>query len=129
MVLWSEKLLLLWSESSSPRDKRQFLYILRGRFNVKEKILEDLALPKAFKSCFEQPYKENADRRFLLKMSFSKRIIYIAKENGIYEKTIDIKINGKDIIKEGFTGEAIGKEIDRRKDLIVDQILKGELKR
>lgn len=122
------------------RDKRQFLYILRGRFNVKEKILEDLALPKAFKSCFEQPYKENADRRFLLKMSFSmpisswlgantKRIIYIAKENGIYEKTIDIKINGKDIIKEGFVGEAIGKEIERKKDFIVDQILKGELKR
>lgn len=62
-------------------------------------------------------------------MGLTKRIIYIAKENGIYEKTIDIKINGKDIIKEGFTGEAIGKEIDRRKDFIVDQILKGELKR
>ena len=59
----------------------------------------------------------------------TKRIIYIAKENGIYEKTIGIKINGKDIIKEGFVGEAIGKEIERRKDLIVDQILKGELKR
>ena len=45
------------------------------------------------------------------------------------EKTIGIKINGKDIIKEGFVGEAIGKEIERRKDFIVDQILKGELKR
>lgn len=123
-------------------DYRQFIYLLRGNFDLKENILEKLRLPNDFKACFEQPYNEEADARFLLKLSFkipikewlganTLEIVETAKELGVYEramKNLGISLNGYDVIRDGFQGIAVGVEINRRQDKIVEQILEGKIR-
>lgn len=123
-------------------DYRQFIYLLRGNFDLKENILERLRLPNDFKDCFKQPYDEEADARFLLKLSFKMpikewlgantlEIVETAKELGIYEramKDLGISLNGYDVIRDGFKGIAIGVELGRRQDKIIEQILEGKIK-
>ena len=101
-----------------------------------------MRLPNNFKACFEQLYNEKADARFLLKLSFkipikewlganTLEIVKTAKELGVYEramKNLGISLNGYDVIRDGFQGTAVGVEINRRQDEIVEQILEGKIR-
>ena len=125
------------------RDPRQFLYLLHGMFGLSDEVLENLRLPNDFRACFRQPFGgSGVSKAMLLKMAFAMpirewlgantpQVVKLAKELGVYDKSmrdLDIYVDGNEVVRDGFTGAAVGGEIRKRQDEIVEQILEGRIK-
>ena len=125
------------------RDLRQFLYLLHGMFGLSDEVLENLRLPNDFRACFKQLFSDSGvSKAMLLKMAFAMpirewlgaktpEVVKLAKELGVYDKSmrdLGIYIDGNEIVSKGFSGIAVGNEIRKRQDEIVEQILEGRIK-
>ncbi|ASM37247.1 CCA tRNA nucleotidyltransferase [Campylobacter sputorum] len=100
----------------------------------KSKLLKHLNLSFQYKKILNEPFFVNPTKKDLLITSLemplsnwlgldTKELVSIAKNLGIYDNTFKTDISSSDVIKDGFSGENIGKEIKRRKLKIIDEFL------
>lgn len=109
--------------------KYTFLYVFVSRLNLDmKKTLQKLNAPKNYhKILLNSPYiKAPISDKMLLKLAIDmplknwvgicqQKLVKRAKSLNIYEEKFNANITSKEVIKDGFTGKDIGKEIRRRK--------------
>ena len=99
--------------------------------------LEVIGAPKVYEKFYKtqpMPYKEISDRFILevaLRMpikdwleSYKPEIVERAKRLGVYDKRLETGINAALVMKDGFEGAKISKEIKRREIEYIENVLK-----
>ncbi|MBE3610026.1 CCA tRNA nucleotidyltransferase [Campylobacter californiensis] len=113
-----------------------FLYLLSNEFSLNlTQILKELKLPKIYEKILKEPfYKDQpSDFEFLqiaqnlpLKQwlgCYSQKRVDRAKKLGYYDEQLEIKIDAASIIQQGFTGKAVGEQIELKKNEEIEKIL------
>lgn len=113
-----------------------FLYILVNELNLDmKKVLKNLNAPRVYFKMLLTPYIGISDFE-LVYLSLKEPLKFWvgtanlslknkAKNLQIYEKSFKSKITAKDVMKDGFSGEEIGREIKKRQEIEIKKFLQG----
>lgn len=121
------------------KDEREFLYFLARNFDILQKNLTFLNLPKSFNECFKQPFfvGKISDENLLqiaIKMPLkdwlglnTTNLLIRAKKLGVYDKKFSPNIDMDDILMAGFRSNQIGIELEKRQKIIIKEYLKSQI--